>query len=1169
MARNLRKRSELSKLRNLARGYARTPDKARVKLGSSARLALSADLYGPYLKWLGASWPQHRKLLESLGSPVLVGDYGLLQLFKEYEPLPLEAEVAWQSALLAGSIAALRDFRALASGFARAVLLGAAAEAKALLDEIEERFGVSCWLIENRIALLETTAGTEESRAFVNRVNSEAPDSFAALLAAAISERNEPTVSLGRFSARKESEFRSPQLPGELSTYLMYKTTGSLPSGLGDLSDLLRLESTVCLIDTYETLVQIAVHLYARLGAGSYVDRLLPHLGALAAVGDFRLQKLLYLVQSDVTALARLPPHDPSADDLLAEGRFAEAAELSRQLMARFPSDSGHLLTQARALALGGSAQPTGPGLWATLATAVARVLSAGEQYESALQDLRKTAVNFRALPQCLALWGLAGFEQGLEALEVQRLARYTALSRPEFSASDACALPGDWRPYHLDACRARYPGSGSVRLEGLRAGLAEDPAGIEAGLLHQAATHSSLLRRDTEAAIVSLTPQMASQHPAIRRNATKVALVGLSEQGRLGEALELIARASTREPHMVRVLPIQHVFHQHPWDLLSSQTGSLALPVCVSLLMELEDQSEHKRRLRRTWHDFLLRGGLTRPSELFAQADRHDRGLLIHYLWHVSTPAIMSVSPDFDSGREIREERIRVCSGLIELDPGNASRYKTEILWVTKELKVFEGLRHLENTRVYIDVESLKPWARRELGELFERYTRLAVIEVDLPKVSVATALAQFIVDRQPLAESLSVVEDTEANRVLGQILSTLRHQLLFHPRHGLEFYLSSRVRHGVIGGRLRAPVQSRDLLTTRDEGSQRYSPDSPWIERIEHTSPEQRQAVGEAFATFSEGYNAEINQLVKAKLHVRSAGHPEGLIDMDALNSPLVFNLIGEKLRQVETFDDFYEAATAYSSASIGPSLEAVQRTLREEVKPRLLDAIRQLESRISSCLRPEQYGELRAALRSASTELQDTVDAVSRWFKLGSAEDLSVGFEIGDIVDIAVQSVKLCNKGFEPQLETDYRVTQQWGAAMLSELSDILFIALSNVAEHSKVGPSPWASISVVEHTERGELEVRVHSQVADGVFNPAGVRELEQIKGEILAKTYASKAQGEGKTGLIKISNILSQHQSHSLDFGFLGPSEFFVHLSMSFLYYQPYELPAAGPQKEPV
>src|SRR5690606_22709336 len=63
----------------------------------------------------------------------------------------------------------------------------------------------------------------------------------------------------------------------------------------------------------------------------------------------------------------------------------------------------------------------------------------------------------------------------------------------------------------------------------------------------------------------------------------------------------------------------------------------------------------------------------------------------------------------------------------LLQMDGGyDKELYRQELLAVTKELTVQQGLQTIDGSRVHVDIDSLRVSLRRDLAESYNRYMSL-----------------------------------------------------------------------------------------------------------------------------------------------------------------------------------------------------------------------------------------------------------------------------------------------------------------------------------------------------------------------------------------------------------------------------------------------------------
>jgi hypothetical protein len=79
-----------------------------------------------------------------------------------------------------------------------------------------------------------------------------------------------------------------------------------------------------------------------------------------------------------------------------------------------------------------------------------------------------------------------------------------------------------------------------------------------------------------------------------------------------------------------------------------------------------------------------------------------------------------------------------------------------------------------------------------------------------------------------------------SEADEILIRMISLLQERFLFDSSHGLDSYLSQRIRHGSIQNYLRNPVEEAQLVTQKDSQTGKYQANNYWLERFNEAHAE-----------------------------------------------------------------------------------------------------------------------------------------------------------------------------------------------------------------------------------------------------------------------------------------------------------------------------------------
>ena len=160
---------------------------------------------------------------------------------------------------------------------------------------------------------------------------------------------------------------------------------------------------------------------------------------------------------------------------------------------------------------------------------------------------------------------------------------------------------------------------------------------------------------------------------------------------------------------------------------------GSLSIPFILHLHVT-RFADTHSSIRNYAYEDLLAAYGLHRPSELKVHVNKFDRRLLVYYLRYICIPEIMQVSSAFSSSRQLEDERVSVCALLAEIDEVNAKEYEAEIRELTRLQAIKGGVRHLERSKIFVDLNAIRRWADSNIKEDFNRcHSLLALNQMKL----------------------------------------------------------------------------------------------------------------------------------------------------------------------------------------------------------------------------------------------------------------------------------------------------------------------------------------------------------------------------------------------------------------------------------------------------
>ena len=469
------------------------------------------------------------------------------------------------------------------------------------------------------------------------------------------------------------------------------------------------------------------------------------------------------------------------------------------------------------------------------------------------------------------------------------------------------------------------------------------------------------------------------------------------------GEVVATVSRMGSRDPSLIPLLPLKRMLgNRRPQDY-KSLIGTIAPLNALNMLWKVGDEDRAASTLKLSTGQFLRsRPGYT-PSLLAEVEPSFDRHELVYFLREVCVPEVLDVSRLFASSKAVLEERQAICGVLNVLDPDHADQYSAEVATISRRLKVDEGLKIVDQSRIHVDTDAVTRWARKNLSEDFERY-------VDLVEAGIG-AVGSFDEALREVREAVKsgkqgefFAPQNEADNALVELLQSLREEFLNSPTYGLDYFLSKRIRHVSFIGLVRSPLEFSHLISNKPTAQSDYGANSYWRGRLSTLGENEGASVDEAIKKFSRLFDDAVNRLKEEILHVRSVERPKGIFDIPL--SLTVFALSRGLLTDGASFEEFLESVYILFWAVLESSLALARRTIDDELKMQIARAVDELKAEIAQCASDDPvFPELSAALAQASTEVQAALGEASSWFSRPEIREVMHYFTLEESLEVAV--------------------------------------------------------------------------------------------------------------------------------------------------------------------
>lgn len=587
---------------------------------------------------------------------------------------------------------------------------------------------------------------------------------------------------------------------------------------------------------------------------------------------------------------------------------------------------------------------------------------------------------------------------------------------------------------------------------------------------------------------------------------------------------------------------------------------SSISIPILFSFYSKYFDFS-YEDAMAYSLERFLSVNGYLNIDGVFEKESEYGWFKLYHLLADVCSEKTMSMCLALPISNEDDLSRIRlsICRYLIG-KPGVSKNIQDEIRKITRLLVVKDIAKKVAVSRIYVDSAYFYGPASRDLQLLYKHYKEQPVAAIDSEfKSQVEEVVVTLFeeLDLKSRGERYFTLSRVHVRGVTGDHFSSFYSFVravksdFTLGRSGLNTYLSTRIRHGVLPTAVRGPIKAEKLYVRNHEDFSHNVADLV-LASGEDLSVQECFPVEGVLKSLSdkiEDVIREINDEWLQIVNLIPTGMDQkknnGLFEYCTSNVEVQYVL--SELPVTSSYDEAISVVLRWLWDRTDYNLIQVQRNIREKSAVDIAGAFESAMHGLKECdISNGLKGEIHNSLARCKAAMIKKIEEIAGWFMHQDTDDEKL-FDVSVASEISKQTLGLsisecfdCSDEFLTGRELNHWV-------------DIFLILFENSI--SKSGLS------------KVDLDIRVVMQQVDGylhvsVLNRCLLLDSVDVLNERLAVyrdhyglsgDYTDDAiQREGKTGFYKVWKILEwdlKYSGYTFDFSFKGTGEFEVVLEI--------------------
>ena len=1038
-----------------------------------------------------------------------------LQGKKIYSRIPIyftgdySKEIYWTKILLEKNINELHKFITLKNEFEKTILFGEFEDARQILNEIANKFGISLWLIESEILLENNENGTEYNWGKLSDYLKTIKNPFYEFNINSFSKRVEQSVSYESFFYQFQNEINSINAENAVKDYFIFKNfpMATYAYSLDKLENVIYISSIFSVIDIYIIFVDVLIYnftqkKYDNSALKDILKGLLPKLEH-----DNRLWNLDKLLNSESIDASKYNKNYLDCMNQYYTSNFEDSLESSKNYISHNPLDLEIYEIYCKSLIYldSGFKETNISSEIDHILKVIFDVLTFKKEHEDSSNSLLKYSIKYGGFSFGKQLFALYNEVNGIIEWNY-----YTGiLNSQNFSVKNLIFIKNQFNLYDF---------SNSINTNAFQINLFKlgiDNFSIDSFNIEneqkKMLTADHYYNTEQYDKLISFYENEIFSKNYQKEKIDSLLVNSFLHVKDFTKALNIFSRVFFDFETLHR-----KVFYKKLYQAIIDDGKEEVYYGNIDFLV-LTSECQQEFNLYKNLDEFLLfhEFDTMKNIDYSLLIQKFDTKKIIYVLKHILKINILKFSTDFESISDVEEERIKILRYLQKIDKYNFNDYDLEIDEILRVNSVRKVLKEAEHGRLYVDVDGLKRLLVKKFTEDFNRFKEIESFSTKLSLVGFNPSnkrnWEKVLSDKSISTDSFNTADYL----AFKSIYQETRNNFLFSKEYGLESSLSTRIRHGALKNHIRSVFEKLNLITVKSNG--KYKTNHNWELVDSNLNDKVQRILGE----FSEKIDILIMSIIDYNMQIQTESSNEKKQGLFSYHT------------DDEKFFTFY-TENKHNFDSVEKTVSILLNNLayytEYELNPLIINFFTHNVYDWFNQIIFETINELRKInlpkdftlvnnLNKSFTEFQVELEGIFNWFNLTTSNSKKL-LDIRTIIDA---SLELTNK-INPSYPLNPDIIVGLKADGSSNLLFVFNILLNNIIQHSGL-PNEDLSLSIKVFREDRYTVIKFTNNLNEMMSFESNSRKLQNIKDNWNDHSNIERSNKEGESGFDKIKRIL--------------------------------------------
>ncbi|MCT7562074.1 hypothetical protein [Aliarcobacter butzleri] len=1081
----------------------------------------------------------------------------------KHKPKNIWFELTWNGLVLNLYNNKLKLFYPLKIKFEIEILLGNFSSALEILNEIESIFGKSLWVIKNKLNLKQEIEGLESQKDYAKQLKDKEIDIKAKILIYLYSISSEKHISYAYFNRLTDNFFEGFS-DTKMFEYIKFKLQKDIAVNPKYLNHILMHESDSSIIDLYETFIELLqnILLISDNENNENISILTKVVRKLYKnTEDERFINILRLLNQNIKPSLNEENIDViKIYDFYYKEDYNNVINLSKKILNKNPQFLSLYSTYLKSSQLleNNVIFLEKNCLFNKILNLYLNILCVNDKTNDSIQTLLKIAITYSNLS---FIHEIIGFIHENIKDDKSYKAKIQDINNIIYDPLKIKIFPKEQKQNFINNLKTKYRETISLEIDNLliEKDIVKFQKFIEKNNINNQTTNFYTIelyenKKEFQKAL-ELSKDYLNSNLFIKNQAINKVIFNYINLNQLEKAYSFLIDSYLQNNNFKTFLPIwditdlivKKINQTKTWDSL------IELPL-IFYLATVNRDSEFTSRTEFAYEHYLVSKSCKKPLDLIFQIkngiNRFDEKT-IFFLKEICIPDIMKKSVYFNGFNEIEKERINICHELTLIDTKNSKEYLSEIRRREQNLFIKNEISRLEKNKIYVNINAIKKEYEKEFIEDYNRF-KIFVETYDFNDMKEIKKLIKKLenieekenVTKLELLNTLYLPDtpESEVDDLFRKIIESARDIFVKHEHHGLDVYLSTKIRHGTISNHLRKPLEHEKLITLKDKQKNQYHTNEYWENKLLYKLGGNINKIQKSLQEFSKNHDEMIRFLNQKILQISTYQIKKDINGnvleesktqlfkyyiSDMLLKDMLFKVVEENMSFNEFID--FMIKTFWEQTDI--NLREVRSYLKNTFEKEILSNFHTLRTDIESF--GQDSNELKNAIIRTSTEMRSSIENLITWFARMEVHDRG-DYDIKNALDIVVNTFGQLGQ----YIIIDSKIECKLKGKTLENFVDIFYILIDNAFKHSGFKDYSDSCITIKIDKKNKDIIINTINLVNSSEGIDLLNNSISNIKNTYGKKQSNQQIHKEGGTGFYKIEKILSkdlQIINHDLDF----------------------------------